>query len=125
VSTEVEVWSLLVYNRTEGPPVVTVHANEDECVEFFRECYDPEGEGQDMEFNDLVDSLSMSFAIDVHKVTIPEVDRLSTPGKTYDHEAAPDSMPGPGDTCKHCGEDITWMGPSMSDWLHVDDKENR
>ena len=53
------------------------------------------------------------------------VDRLSTPGKDYDHDAAPDSLPGPGDTCKTCGEDITWIGPSQSDWLHVDDKENR
>jgi hypothetical protein len=72
-----------------------------------------------------------SFRMDVAKVLAEcapppaEVDRLSTPGKRYDHVAAPDSLPGPDDTCKVCGEDITWMGPGSSDWLHVDDEENR
>ena len=51
--------------------------------------------------------------------------RFHLPGKDYDHAAAQDSMPGPGETCKHCGEDITWMGPGIYDWMHVDDKENR
>jgi len=45
--------------------------------------------------------------------------------KTYDHEARPDDLPEPGDRCKDCGEDITWMGPGWGDWLHVDDEANR
>lgn len=51
--------------------------------------------------------------------------RLESPGKTYDHEPQPDDLPEPGDRCKRCGEDITWTGPSIYDWLHVDDEENR
>lgn len=51
--------------------------------------------------------------------------RLETPGKTYDHEASPDDLPEDGERCKTCGEDITWVGPSQYDYLHVDDKENR
>lgn len=46
-------------------------------------------------------------------------------GVEYDHPARPDDLPEPGDRCKDCGEDITWRGPSHTDWLHVDDKENR
>jgi hypothetical protein len=52
-------------------------------------------------------------------------DRLDEPGKVYDHEPRPDDMPEPGNRCKDCGEDITWMGPSQHDWLHVDDVRNR
>lgn len=51
--------------------------------------------------------------------------RLETPGKTYDHDPVPDDMPEPGDRCKKCGEDITWIGPGTYDYLHVDDEENR
>lgn len=51
--------------------------------------------------------------------------RLDTPGKTYDHDPRPDDGPESGDRCRTCGEDITWVGPSMDDWLHVDDEENR
>lgn len=54
-----------------------------------------------------------------------EAVRLTTPGKEYDHDPGPDSSPGDGYRCKVCGEDITWVGPSNYDWLHVDDKENR
>jgi hypothetical protein len=46
-------------------------------------------------------------------------------GKKYDHDARPDDDPEDGDRCKDCGEDITWLGPSQSDWLHVDDEENQ
>jgi hypothetical protein len=44
--------------------------------------------------------------------------------KVYDHEARPDDNPEPGDHCKDCGADITWIGPSQADWLHVDDERN-
>lgn len=49
--------------------------------------------------------------------------RLDTPGKTYDH----DPRPSEDDErrCRDCNEDITWKGPSMYDYLHVDDEENR
>jgi hypothetical protein len=40
---------------------------------------------------------------------------------TYDHTARPDDDPEPGDRCKTCGAPITWMGPSHTDWLHVDE----
>lgn len=41
--------------------------------------------------------------------------------KTYDHDARPDDDPEPGDRCKDCGEDISWIGPSLTrDWEHVD-----
>lgn len=53
-------------------------------------------------------------------------DRLATPGKVYDHDPRPDDMPEPGDRCRECGEDITWVGPDLyADWLHVDDVRNR
>jgi hypothetical protein len=43
----------------------------------------------------------------------------------FDHDAVPDDDPEPGDRCKVCGEDITWMGPSpTTDWLHVNDLRN-
>lgn len=48
-----------------------------------------------------------------------------TPGKVYDHEPRPGSEPGPGESCKECGEDITWIGPGIYDYLHVDDEQNR
>lgn len=52
--------------------------------------------------------------------------RLLTPGKTYDHDPRPDDREsGAPDRCKDCGEDVTWIGPTLRDWLHVDDKENR
>lgn len=31
----------------------------------------------------------------------------------------PDDDPEPGDRCKGCGRDLTWVGPGMSDWEHV------
>jgi hypothetical protein len=42
----------------------------------------------------------------------------------YTHDALPDDLPDEGDRCKHCGKDITWMGPSPYDWLHEDDEAN-
>lgn len=42
----------------------------------------------------------------------------------YDHDARPSDDADPGDRCKECGEDITWMGPADRDWLHVDDPRN-
>jgi hypothetical protein len=36
-----------------------------------------------------------------------------------DHRARPDDDPQPGDRCKDCGADITWIGPNLSDWQHV------
>jgi len=36
------------------------------------------------------------------------------------HSARPDDDPKPGDRCKDCGEQITWVGPSQYDWEHVD-----
>jgi len=57
---------------------------------------------------------------------LPEfIDRLSLPTKTYDHDARPSDDPEPGNRCKDCGDDITWMGPSQYDWMHVDDPRNR
>lgn len=35
-----------------------------------------------------------------------------------DHDARPDDSPEPGDRCKDCGEDITWVGPGSADWEH-------
>ena len=35
-----------------------------------------------------------------------------------DHKARPDDDPEPGDRCKDCGKDITWLGPSYNDWEH-------
>ncbi len=53
---------------------------------------------------------------------------------TYDHDARPSDDAEPGDHCKDCGEDITWMGPNGAesisdpgfyvDWLHCDDERN-
>lgn len=44
----------------------------------------------------------------------------------YDHAPIPDDMPEPGDRCKVCGEELTWMGPSpVTDWLHVNDPANQ
>lgn len=38
-----------------------------------------------------------------------------------DHEIRPDDDPEPGDRCKECGRDITWLGPSpVTDWEHCD-----
>lgn len=46
------------------------------------------------------------------------------PAVTYDHDARPDDSPGPGDRCKECGDDITWVGPSpLIDWVHVAEQE--
>ena len=49
---------------------------------------------------------------------------LAGPGKTYTHDPVPDDLPEPGNRCRECGEDITWMGPSQYDWMHVDDERN-
>lgn len=37
----------------------------------------------------------------------------------WDHAARPDDDPEPGDRCKDCGDEITWLGPSHYDWEHV------
>lgn len=50
---------------------------------------------------------------------------LTDPGKKYDHDPRPDDDRGPGGYCKDCGEEITWMGPSHLDWMHVNDERNR
>jgi hypothetical protein len=52
--------------------------------------------------------------------------RREVEGLDYDHDARPDDDPEPGDRCKTCGEDITWIGPHpTSDWMHVGDRRNR
>ena len=28
----------------------------------------------------------------------------------------PDDLPEPGDRCKHCSREITWIGPGKDDW---------
>ena len=39
----------------------------------------------------------------------------------YDHPARPDDDPRPGDRCKDCGAQITWIGPDpASDWGHAE-----
>ena len=40
--------------------------------------------------------------------------------RAWEHPARPDDDPEPGDRCKDCGKEITWVGPSQVDWLHVD-----
>lgn len=35
------------------------------------------------------------------------------------HRPRPDDDPTPGNRCKDCGRDITWLGPGMLDWEHV------
>lgn len=36
-----------------------------------------------------------------------------------DHSARPSDGNGPGDRCKDCGIHIVWVGPSASDWMHL------
>lgn len=36
------------------------------------------------------------------------------------HDARPDDDSEPGDRCKDCGLPVTWVGPSLYDWQHVD-----
>lgn len=43
--------------------------------------------------------------------------------KTYDHTARPDDDNQPGDRCKDCGDDVTWVGPSHVDWIHVAEQD--
>ncbi len=43
----------------------------------------------------------------------------TTPTTEDGHTARPDDDPAPGDRCKDCGREVTWLGPSMSDWEHV------
>lgn len=38
------------------------------------------------------------------------------------HDARPDDDPEPGDRCKDCGDPITWRGPALTDWHHVDEE---
>lgn len=35
------------------------------------------------------------------------------------HDARPDDDNEPGDRCKDCGRDVTWIGPSHTDWQHA------
>lgn len=37
-----------------------------------------------------------------------------------DDIATPDDLPEPGDRCRHCGRDITWVGPADYDWAHIE-----
>lgn len=39
----------------------------------------------------------------------------------FDHDARPRDYGEEGDYCKHCDEEIVWMGPSDRDWLHESD----
>ncbi len=41
-----------------------------------------------------------------------------------EHDARPDDLPEPGDRCKDCGENITWIGPGIGDWEHSDFDES-
>jgi hypothetical protein len=41
----------------------------------------------------------------------------------YDHRARPDDDPEPGDRCKDCGKDVTWIGPTHADWRHLDESD--
>lgn len=44
---------------------------------------------------------------------------------SYDHPALLDDLPEPGNRCKICGEDLTWIGPSHEyDWQHVADQKS-
>lgn len=47
--------------------------------------------------------------------------RLDKPGgrQVCDHDARPDDDNEPGDRCKDCGRDVTWVGPSHTDWQHA------
>jgi len=57
---------------------------------------------------------------------ITEVKPPTDEGKEYDHDPRPDDQPVPGDHCRFCAEEITWLGPDpQTDWMHVDDKRNR
>lgn len=40
------------------------------------------------------------------------------------HEARPDDDNEAGDRCKDCGQKVTWIGPGLNDWEHVDAKDN-
>ncbi len=42
----------------------------------------------------------------------------------YDHAARPDDLAEPGDRCKDCGENITWIGPSVFDWIHLGEADD-
>jgi hypothetical protein len=70
-----------------------------------------------IEFNRLVD-----FAVEKGLAPPPTADATV---KFYNHGARPDDDPEPGDRCKDCGDDVTWVGPDARDWLHVDDPDNR
>lgn len=36
------------------------------------------------------------------------------------HRIVPDDLPEPGNRCKTCGREVTWIGPGSSDWEHAD-----
>lgn len=38
---------------------------------------------------------------------------------SFQHYARPDDDPTPGDRCKDCGQPVTWVGPSHTDWEHI------
>lgn len=61
----------------------------------------------------------------LHVTELIEPTLAERPTKEYDHAARPDDFSEYGDRCRFCGDDITWIGPSHSDWLHVDDPANR
>lgn len=69
------------------------------------------------EFNHLAD-YAIKKGLAPHPLTDATV-------KVYDHDARPADDNQPGDRCKDCGDDVTWVGPSSGDWLHVDDPDNR
>ena len=53
-------------------------------------------------------------------------DSLEVIPGTFDHEPDLDEdSEGPGDWCRTCEEQLTWLGPGIGDYIHVDDKENR
>lgn len=53
--------------------------------------------------------------------SIPEA--VNTITGTFAHRARPDDDPEPGDRCKDCGGPITWTGPSMNDWDHIEQED--
>lgn len=64
---------------------------------------------------------------DLGEVRAALAGRLDPPGPLSsggaadaDHRARPDDDPEPGDRCKDCGGDITWLGPGSADWEHAD-----
>lgn len=55
--------------------------------------------------------------VDLGQVATTAPELASPPEEEECELHRPDDLPDPGDRCKYCGKEITWVGPGDYDWV--------